>query len=247
MKLFTFTVLAMFSLANGQTTTIIRPAPLIEEVNEIVTEILNSAQLPSTGPPTLAYMLPKLYEMNGIVLKDAFNYTLASFVSTVQQLGTSDAPTRALIASKKQNACFKNLLSFLDSFIEMSGYSVASCFQLYNPSVLNSTDLYYQDLAAMGTAVNDIQAMLLSPFIGRNPFTQPDEIIADYKAQQSATLDGRAADLARLMEEINEFTLGWQSESISIVTCLGTIFDDVSANYAMVQVQIPKCTAFKGP
>lgn len=246
MKLFALVVLAVFSLVNGQTT-IVRPDPLIDAMDAAVEKILNYPDY-VPGQTSLAYWLPLMYKMNGIVLNDAYNYTLASFVAAVKQIGTSDSPLRALIAKEKQNSCFTNLLSSIDMNIEQTGYEISSCFELSDPSILNTSASYYQDLAASVSAVNKLPEVLLTPLVGRNPFTEPDQssIIADYE-QSDASFAQFEADFNRLMDEINAFTIGWQGEAKSIGDCLGAINGSLQAAYTMIQGRITVCRAYKGP
>lgn len=216
---------------------------VLEKLNEI-RNIISEYKVYKEGETSLGHYLPLFRYSNSFIMLDVFNSTIDITKKAVAKMMISDASIRASLEAEKQNSCISSLLASLDYIIETSGYLISNCLKITNTDIFTIIDDYLKDVEASNLAADNLPAILTVVFIGRNIFTQPDEIKARIQELFDERTAGDADTLARLLEKSNKFAGAYHNEYFAVRSCLNDIEIYVQSSYASVQSRLPICQTF---
>lgn len=183
---------------------------------------------------------------NGESTGDYYNKTLNIVEANIRTISASDVDIRTTLTAQTQSACIINLVNFLDQIIELSGYAISNCIEVKD----NNTSISNVDFTAILDSfegdVNVLAQIIVNALIGRNIFTQGDEILARVQEQ----LDAKTAEfdtvLASLTGKSNEITSSIDKEITDLNTCFDDINESIQSAIFTVQSQLPVCNKFGG-
>lgn len=240
----TFTLVVVLTLVKAQTT-ITRPEAVLEKLGEFK-QLVSDYKLYRDGESSLAYFLPLIRRMNPLILRGSFNYTIQAVKKAFAEIGDRNNDVQNVLAAEKQNSCMKNLAVQVDLQTEMNGFFLNDCVNIYDLNVFNVTEDYLTDMEASGVEVDGFPQILINAFIGRNVFTQPEEIVARLQETYVINIANYTETLTRLLDKDNKFALGWNSEAFSIEGCFKEVQSGLANSFTGITSQIPICRKYSG-
>lgn len=170
---------------------------------------------------------------------DYYNSTLEMIETNINNTGYSDTTIRASLTAMTLNACVTNLLNFLDSIIELSGYAISNCI-IVNNSTANSSD-FETLMSTVTQQLDSIDDAFIQCLVGYNVFTQPDDILTCidglFTAAQTA-IDASIAELEAMASSASS------DDAATMQSCFADIDTSVASAYDAVQTQMPVCAKF---
>lgn len=242
--LFILAVLSVTTFIESQVI-ITRPDAVLEKLSELK-ELVFDYKMYRDGETSLAYFLPLMRKVNPLILRGTFNYTIQAVKNAAKNIAESDAAVNEILAGEKQNSCIKSLAAQINLQTEMSGFYSSDCLNIYNWNIFNITEDWLTDLEFSGMEVDRFPQILINAFIGRNAFTQSDDIIARLQETYDGNLANYLETYTRLMTKDNQFALGWHQEAFSIENCLNALQADLTSYYSGITAQIPICRKYSG-
>lgn len=243
MKFLISFVIILVSFFAASDSVITRPDGVLQKLDEIRT-LVSEYTVFVSNQTSLGHFLPLFRRVNSAIIFDVFNSTFHVIKETVANLGSSDTDIRATLEAETQNSCILSLLTSLDQVIELSGYAISNCVDITNPNVFVITDNYTKDVAESCLIADNLPHILFKPFIGRNVFTQPEEIIARLQELYDIEVADDAETLDRLLAKSNDFAFGWYDEYFAVKACLEDIEASIKSSYDAVQLRLPQCKAY---
>jgi hypothetical protein len=210
---------------------------VLEQINEIKLSI-------ATYQSSLQAEIRTFREVSGRRTAQLYNQSLDIIENSVKQISADDDTIRAKLNAETQGACITNLNNYADSIIELSGYAISACIEGDESLALNMTAEFTAMLDSFEREVNFLGEIALNALIGRNVFTQGDEIIARVQEQLDAKTAAFNAKRGELIEKANQFP-GVSSQYFSTLTsCANAAFESVCAGTAFVESQFKVCARF---
>lgn len=127
---------------------------------------------------------------------DEINYraetSISIIESNIQKISASDLEIRFLLDKQASSSCTMKLKDFLDQIIVLSGYAISNCIEEENDASSSSSFENFASLDAITKNADELGKIILNTLIGRNVFTQGDEIISRAKEileEQKKVLD----------------------------------------------------------
>lgn len=242
--LFILAVLLVTTFVESQAI-ITRPDAVLEKLIELK-ELVFDYKIYRDGDTSLAYFLPLMRKMNPLILRGTFNYTIQAVKNAAEIIAKSDAAALEILAVENQNSCIKSLAAQINLQTEMSGFYSSDCLNIYNWNIFNITEDWLTDMETSGKEVDSFPQILINAFIGRNAFTQPDDIIARLQETYDGNMATYLETFSRLMTKDNQFALGWHQEAFAIEDCLNELQADLESFYSGITAQIPICRKYSG-
>jgi len=218
---------------------ITRPDQVLAKLNEIEEKVFDYQG-------ELKHNVTQFRAMTSLLINDMYNYTLGVIESSVEEISASDIVIRAELEAETQSACITNLNNFIDQIIELSGYAISNCIIVSDNTTFAETKTYFQFLDEFEQRVNTLAQLIVNALIGRNVFTQSDEIIARVEELFDAKVSEYDDELDELLNKINEWYLQWIGEVTSVEACFGSIGTSIHAGIGAVKAQLPICRIFGG-
>lgn len=240
--LLTFAVLSAIAVASNAT--IAYPSVVFEKLNEVA-GLVARYKTYTEGEVSLGRFVELFQQMNPLITKDVFNETAELVMQNAANLAALDAEVRDLLLAEKQNSCIRSMLTFLDQILMQSGFIISNCIDITSPDVFKKTFDYYSDLMDAIKTIEKLPLVLFNPLIGRNVFTQPDEIAARIQELYDIELSDDQETYDRLLAKINIFVFAWHDEYSSIKQCIENVQVAVVEAQTAVKAQLPLCRAVK--
>lgn len=242
--LFVLAVLLVTTFVESQVT-VTRPDAVLEKLEELK-ELVFDYKIYRDGETSLAYFLPLMRKMNSLLLRGTFNYTIQAVKQAAANIAKADASAIEILAVEKQNSCIKSLSVQINLQTEMSGFYSSDCLNIYNWNIFNITEDWLTDMEMSGMDVDSFPLILINAFIGRNAFTQPDDIIGRIQETYDSSMATYLETYSRLMTKVNQFALGWHQEAFAIENCLKELQTDLASSFSEITTQIPVCRKYSG-
>lgn len=234
------------TLSNAQGSEITNPPDgVLQKIDEIQ-DLINTYRIYNQDEPSLGRFIQVFRQMTPIIYMDNFNYTFNTHLQAIARLGSADADFRSKISAENPNSCFDNLLTSLSNAVEYSGYFISDCIDINDPSIFTKTKTFLKDIEESDKIARALPIIPFKALIGRNVFTKPDEIIARLQELYDIEFSNDKEVLERLLDEINIFALGWNSESFGIEACLKGIDASVKNAVEAIEARIPSCRSYGG-
>jgi hypothetical protein len=135
------------------------------------------------------------------------------------------------------------LNKYVDSIIELSGYATSNCIEV-DVSTLNMTSEFTAMLDSFERDVNFLSEIALNAMIGRNVFTQGDEIVARIQELLDAKTEFYTIKLAEFVEKAKEVETSEFQDFTALKACIKDVEESVSAGTAFVGSQLQVCARF---
>lgn len=157
-----------------------------------------------------------------------------------------DEPSRNVLAAESQTSCILNLVSFMDNIRELSGYAISNCIEDKSgwnarfATLSGSIDVLHADL-------NNLIQAILDGLIGRNSYTEPEEILRS----QLQLFNER---LLALKEKLDNLKDSFDADLNDVASytyddeqkCFDAITYNVNSAVSLVQSQLVVCRVFTG-
>lgn len=221
------------------------PAVVFQKLREIG-DLVANYKIFKEEDASLGRFVEIFQQMNPLIAKDVFNETVEVITQNIEKLAALDSSIRNVLLAEKQNSCILSLLTFLDQITTQSGFLVSNCIEITDPAVFHKTSEYYNNLKETIKQIEKLPLVMFNPFVGRNVFTQSDEIAARIQELYDIELSDDQETLDGLLEKINIFALAWHNEYFSIKSCLGEVEGNLKDAHAAIQAQLLQCKAFGG-
>lgn len=183
-------------------------------------------------------------EVLGRVMKDYANNAVNVTKWTIASLGVSDTDVRTAIAAETPNACFTSLLNSLDTILEQSGYAISTCVELPNANSSKVAQEFIDFSDAEIAKTSDFPWIQFDAFIGRNFFTQPDEIIARLKELLEVQIAEAAIVQANAYSLLQKLIKIWYGNQMSDDVCFIDLEAAIKSSYEAVQGRFTMCRTF---
>lgn len=193
--------------------------------------------------------LNQIFTLRRTASSVGFNYK-NGYVNLLKRVITEvsllDEPSRAVLAAENSTACILNLVSFMDNIRELSGYAISNCVEdksgwnVRFANVSGAIDAFELDL-------NNLIQAILDGLIGRNSYTEPDDILK----RQLELLNERLAAFNNKLASFKN-SLGVDLNTVLNYTydneqkCFDAITYNVNSAVAMVSSQLAVCRVFSG-
>ena len=179
------------------------------------------------------------------VLRNSSTETLKQIEGNANKLLDQDEPARdAIFLIDPSTVCINNLKTVLNGITEFTGFGSSNCVTSYDKSVQGSLDTAYALLQKYEGSFGDVQQIVTRSFIGRNAFTQSDDIRARFAEQ----FNKRNADWATVRPDVEAFVRTLESNIAVFNGVLGNCFrsiqDKVAPAYGVLTAEIVTCSAF---
>jgi hypothetical protein len=180
------------------------------------------------------------------VLKSSSSATLTQIEANSNKLLEQDGPARDQIFSKDlpSTACITNLKVVLNGITEFTGFGSSNCVTAYDTSVRGALDTAYALLQKFEGSFGDVQQIVTRSFIGKNAFTQSDDIRARFNEQFSK----RTSEWEKIRPDTEAFVRTLESNIAVFNTALGECFAAIQVKvapaYSVLTSEIATCRAF---
>lgn len=161
-------------------------------------------------------------------------------------VSTTHIFVRTTLEQEQQTACVINLLGFLDGMTELSGYAISNCIGDTNLGKSNQSLAVSDALNKIKEDVNSLVELIIQALIGRNAFTQGDEIIERIEtlfAEKRTSLDLDIVDLTSKTDEIkNSLAITF----MNLKNCFKDLNESIEQGVVLITGQLPVCKMFEG-
>lgn len=241
MKFFSAIFLIAASLLISAEAAIKNPAEVIAKINELKAGVFNYQG-------EISAILEDFRQRSGRSSDSAgyANRTLVVLEEKILKISAEDSEVRIVLDTQATNACIANLRSFLDQILELSGFATSNCIELEGDTSVGGSENFTSTLAAIAKDANALGEIFIKALIGRNIFTQGDEIIArieELLKEQKETLTVSIAALQALEGQVGD---SWETSFKALDTCMNNVIISVSDAALMVASQLPVCAKFGG-
>lgn len=245
MVLIKLAVIFTLALNLSEAANITRPDAVLEKFDEIFT-LVSDYRIYKPDEVSLGRFVSAFRELNSLSIPSYFRDTLDAIEENIKRLNGLDTEMRNLLAAEVQNACILTIFSTLDLIAELTGFSVSNCIDISDWNVFTITDDFLNDIIVSNAVVDKLPDVMIKPFIGRNVFTQPEEIIKRMQELYDTELIDDKETFDRLMDKSNAFYFAWYDEYSAIVNCLSSLDASINNSFSAVKSQVTQCRAYGG-
>lgn len=239
MKFFSFVLLALASALVSSNAAITRPDQVLQQLSEIQDSVFDYQA-------SVQSQLRTFRLQNGERSGEYFNKTLEIIDQGIKTISASDVDIRAALANETQTACISNLVNFIDQIVELSGYAISNCIEIKDNSTLPISSELTLLLEKFERKVDNLQEICVEPLVGRNVFTQGDEIIKRIKNLLEQRTTAFTEKLAELAEKAKQLPVLADQDFAALNSCLGEIGGSVQSGIKVVESQLAVCIRFGG-
>ena len=178
-------------------------------------------------------------------LKISSRLTLQQIESNTNTILAIDKPARdEIFGLRSSSACVINLKTLINGVTEFSGFGSSNCVTDYDKSVQGVLNNAYAFLQKFEGTYGDIQQYVVRAFIGKNAYTQPEEIEALFATQFNNAVT--KWDAAKPEAETFLSTLNTNIAVFNGVLgeCFTGIQTRITPYYSTLQTEIATCAAF---
>lgn len=167
----------------------------------------------------------------------------------VKSISTSDADIRVTLAefTNQQLKCVIDATNFVDQTIQYSGYEVSNCIEKAEIAIdSESVDALSSNgnFSAIEAKINILPRLIVDALIGRNVYTQFNEIETIAAENFATSVAEIKADLAEF-ELSSELPASWQTILSDLTTCFDITQMAVNDGLTMIATRvIPSCRQF---
>lgn len=180
------------------------------------------------------------------VLRSSTAETLTQIEANANDILAVEKPVRDEIFAMALRAtpCVVNLRVLLNGATEFTGFESSNCVTSYDKSVQGALNTAYALLQKYEGTFGDVQQIVVRSFVGRNIFTQPDDIVARFEEEFRA----RKADWEAIRPDIESFVANL-SGNIAVFntvlgSCFGRIQSEVAPGYQIIREKLAVCEAY---
>lgn len=178
-------------------------------------------------------------------------YTNASTLidEKVKSISTSDAVIRLTLAefSNQQLRCVIDATNFVDQTIQYSGYEVSNCVEKAQIAIDSESEDALSangNFSAIEAKINILPRIIVDALIGRNIYTQFNEIETFASDNFASSVAEIEADLAEF-EVSSELPTSWQTILSDLSSCFDMTRMAVNDGLSMIANRvIPSCQQF---
>jgi hypothetical protein len=179
------------------------------------------------------------------VLKSSSEATLTQIEANANKILAQDEPARdAIFTISPSTVCVNNLKTIINGITEFTGFGSSNCVTLYDKSVQGALNTAYALLQKYEGSFGDVQQIVVRSFIGKNAFTNGDDIEARFAEQ----FQKRSNEWAAIRPDVENFVKTLDSNIAVFNNVLGNCFkniqDNVAPAYGLLQSEIATCAAF---
>lgn len=180
------------------------------------------------------------------VLRSSTAETLTQIEANANGILAAEKPIRDDIFSTdlRASACVVNLRVLLNGATEFTGFESSNCVTSYDKSVQGALNTAYALLQKYEGTFGDVQQIVVRSFVGRNIFTQPDDIVARFEEQFRT----RKADWEAIRPDIESFVANLSGNIAVFNTVLGSCFGriqaEVAPGYQIIREKLTVCEAY---
>lgn len=227
LRLFSFTLLLFVSLIISDCE-VVRPNEVLNELDAVKAEML-------LYQAKILNRLKTFNDLNVDVRNKYLTNMLGSIQGSVKFISSLDSDARALFATEAEGPCKTNLVNLVDLTVAIISNSMTSCIEsgidgsilVWSPGILDS----------LGKDLNNLLRIIIKTYIGRNIFTEGNQILIivqelfeakkiEFEAilgeiqriseQLSISLDGRFESLVSCFAEVEEKARSGMADQISV-------------------------------
>ena len=218
----------------------------ITRPDKVLVELDNFKKEVSGYQTSIQQKISSFRESNGELTGDHYNISLAIIEENIKSISVSDVVVRETLAEQKQTACIINLVGVINNLIELSGYAISNCISLKDNSNYTINSDFKELLDSFERDVTVLSEVIINALIGRNIFTQGNEILERVQDQLKAKYAEFDAVIAALAERSTGVTVSMETEVSSLKTCFVEVDESIQSGIAAIKGQIPICVRFSG-
>jgi hypothetical protein len=180
------------------------------------------------------------------VLKGSSSATLTQIEENAIKLLKQDEPAREAIFDKnlQSSPCITNLKVLLNGITEFTGFGSSNCVNTYDQGVKGALDTAYALLQKFEGSFGNVQQIVTRSFIGKNAFTQSDDIRARFAEQH----EKRSKEWEAVRPDTEAFVKTLESNIAVLNGALGQCFSGIQVRvapaYDELSGELATCRAF---
>lgn len=235
LRLFSFTLVLYLSLIISDCE-VVRPNEVLNELDAVKAEML-------LYQATVLDRLNTFNDLNDDLRNEYLTNMLGSIQRSIKFISSLDSDVRALFANEAEGPCKTNLMNLVDLTVAISSNTMTICIEsgidgsilVWSPVPLDSL---FKDL-------NNLLQIIIKTFIGRNIFTEGNQVLIIVQERFEAKKIEFEAILGEIQRISEQLSTSLDSRFESLVSCLAEVEEKSRSGMAAVADQISVCSNFE--